>query len=226
MARRKKSSINLVTLLVAVVVLLVARFVSFVGDAVSSIFTPDQPVSRAAYSASSNVNPTYTVNSTIKPTQKPVPTSTPSYSSLRRGDSGADVEKLQIRLGALGFLTGNIDGSYGAKTESAVKSFQKAAGLTQDGVAGAKTQAALFASSAPTAPPSSSKASVNSGKTSDSAGNTEETTYNYIGNRNSKKFHHSWCSSVSDMKSSNQVPFSNRSEAINSGYKPCGRCNP
>ena len=48
----------------------------------------------------------------------------------------------------------------------------------------------------------------------------------YIGNRNTKKFHSPSCDSVREMKESNRVEFSNREEAIEAGYKPCGRCNP
>ena len=48
----------------------------------------------------------------------------------------------------------------------------------------------------------------------------------YIGNANSRKFHYSWCSSVSDMKPSTRVEFYSRDDAVNSGYVPCKRCNP
>lgn len=55
----------------------------------------------------------------------------------------------------------------------------------------------------------------------DAAGNAA-----YIGNRNTKKFHSPSCDSVREMKESNRVEFSDREEAIDAGYKPCGRCNP
>jgi micrococcal nuclease len=48
----------------------------------------------------------------------------------------------------------------------------------------------------------------------------------YIGNRNSKKFHHHWCSSVDQMKESNKVCLQTRDQAIAEGYVPCKRCNP
>ena len=48
----------------------------------------------------------------------------------------------------------------------------------------------------------------------------------YVGNKSSKKFHYSWCSSVSDIKDKNKVTFNSREEAIDSGYVPCKRCNP
>jgi hypothetical protein len=48
----------------------------------------------------------------------------------------------------------------------------------------------------------------------------------YVGNKNSKKFHYSWCSSVSDIKENNKVTFSSREEATSQGYEPCKRCEP
>ena len=48
----------------------------------------------------------------------------------------------------------------------------------------------------------------------------------YVGNRNSRKFHYSWCSSVSDMKEKNKVTFHSREEAIEKNYVPCKKCNP
>lgn len=46
----------------------------------------------------------------------------------------------------------------------------------------------------------------------------------YIGNKNSHKFHRSSCSYLPD--SGNQVIFESRSGAISAGYSPCGRCHP
>ena len=48
----------------------------------------------------------------------------------------------------------------------------------------------------------------------------------YVGNKNSRKFHYSWCSSVSDMKEKNKITFHSREEAVNQGYQPCKKCNP
>ena len=50
----------------------------------------------------------------------------------------------------------------------------------------------------------------------------------YIGNKNSKVFHYTWCNSVDRMKESNKVFFYSvtREDVIAKGYKPCGNCNP
>ena len=51
-------------------------------------------------------------------------------------------------------------------------------------------------------------------------------TVAYIGNKNSKKFHELWCSSVDEMKEKNKKELFSRDEAISLGYDPCKRCKP
>ncbi|GAB4409892.1 MAG: hypothetical protein Kow00123_23400 [Anaerolineales bacterium] len=48
----------------------------------------------------------------------------------------------------------------------------------------------------------------------------------YIGNKNSKVFHHAWCSSVAQMNPANKVCFATREEALAQGYRPCKNCRP
>ena len=51
--------------------------------------------------------------------------------------------------------------------------------------------------------------------------------YDYIANKNTKKFHYPYCNSVDQMKESNKWYFSgSRDELIEKGYKPCKNCNP
>ena len=57
---------------------------------------------------------------------------------LKKGDKGENVKILQKALGGI-----TIDGDFGAKTETAVKAFQKSKGLTADGIVGSATQKAL-----------------------------------------------------------------------------------
>lgn len=67
--------------------------------------------------------------------------------TLRYGDEGEQVTTLQNRLIALGYLTGSADGKYGRNTKAAVKAFQKANQLADDGVAGSLTLEALYSTS-------------------------------------------------------------------------------
>ena len=68
---------------------------------------------------------------------------------LGRGTTGAKVKEAQQRLVGLGFADMSADGVYGQLTVDAVKSFQKAAGLSATGIINDKTRDALFANDAP-----------------------------------------------------------------------------
>ncbi len=72
-----------------------------------------------------------------------------AYVALDRGSHGVRVEALQSRLNALNYLTGAVDGDYGARTAEAVRLFQKKAGLGQTGAASVETLKALTAKNAP-----------------------------------------------------------------------------
>ena len=65
--------------------------------------------------------------------------------SLSKGDEGDDVKKMQTMLIACGYSCGTwgADGDFGAATDSALRKFQGAKGLTIDGVYGPKSRAAL-----------------------------------------------------------------------------------
>ena len=66
--------------------------------------------------------------------------------TLRYGSEGNEVTTLQNRLIALGYLAGSADGKFGRDTKSAVIAFQKANGLSADGVVGTDTSTKLYAS--------------------------------------------------------------------------------
>lgn len=61
-----------------------------------------------------------------------------------------------------------------------------------------------------------------------STGNTYHTgtSSSYVGNSETGKFHAPGCSDVDKMDNANKVYFSNRQDAVNQGYDPCGHCNP
>ena len=81
-------------------------------------------------------------------TAAPTSSASTTYTTLKQGSNGEAVKKLQKRLIELGYLSGSADGDYGRATTDAVKAFQKQAGLTADGIAGASTQKAVYSSDA------------------------------------------------------------------------------
>lgn len=66
---------------------------------------------------------------------------------LKKGSEGEAVEALQRILSTYGYGLGSknpFDGSFGSKTDAAVREFQADHGLTVDGIVGAKTWAELL----------------------------------------------------------------------------------
>ena len=68
--------------------------------------------------------------------------------TLQKGDNGAQVKALQNALKKLGYYTNSLDSDYGYRTAEAVSAFQRANGLTVNGVANPATLRKLVSSSA------------------------------------------------------------------------------
>lgn len=97
--------------------------------------------------------------------------------SLSKGDTGSNVNRLQNRLLALGYLSrsSSVDGDYGNTTANAVKLFQTAAGGNATGTADSATIAALYSASAPSLPSgvtAADAASTSSGSSGSSSNST------------------------------------------------------
>ncbi|MFE3516489.1 peptidoglycan-binding protein [Streptomyces sp. NPDC059166] len=67
-----------------------------------------------------------------------------SYTTQKSGSTGDQVKAVQTLLNQQGYEAGAADGVFGSTTQSAVAAFQKARGLTADGVVGPKTWTALL----------------------------------------------------------------------------------
>ena len=67
-----------------------------------------------------------------------------SYNTLKLGSTGTAVKNLITELKNQGYYSGAIGTKYTTAVQDAVKAFQKAKGLTVDGIAGAATQHKLF----------------------------------------------------------------------------------
>lgn len=79
------------------------------------------------------------------------PSASKPSGTFKLDSEGVGVVNIQNRLKTLGYFSGTPTGYYGSATVSAVKKFQKASGLSQDGVCGTTTLNKLFSSSAITA---------------------------------------------------------------------------
>ncbi len=66
-----------------------------------------------------------------------------NITSISQVATSSQNKQIQQKLKDLGYYFGSVDGIYGNATRNAVVAFQKANGLTADGVAGPKTIAAL-----------------------------------------------------------------------------------
>jgi peptidoglycan hydrolase-like protein with peptidoglycan-binding domain len=59
------------------------------------------------------------------------------------GSRGEEVRQIQTKLKDAGYYTGDVNGIFDKATETAVKAFQAASGLKQDGIVGSATWQAL-----------------------------------------------------------------------------------
>ncbi len=100
-----------------------------------------------------NMLPKVTPTPTAPPVYDSTQTPPMPFRSLGSGDKGADVYWLQMKLKELGYYAGTVTGGYYGGTQKAVKAYQKAMGLTADGVAGVKTQNLLYADVLPSPTP-------------------------------------------------------------------------
>ncbi|MFC7401043.1 N-acetylmuramoyl-L-alanine amidase [Citricoccus sp. GCM10030269] len=66
-----------------------------------------------------------------------------TYPTVRSGDEGEAVRRLQASLDATGHDPGSVDGVFGPATEQALRDYQASIGTLVDGIAGHKTWGAL-----------------------------------------------------------------------------------
>ena len=120
---------------------LVARSISGSEDTTTTPST-SVPATTTADTTPADTTPASTTPTTPS-TTTPTVTAVPTDATLRPGSSGESVTALQQALAELGYEPGTADGKYGPATTEAVTAFQKAEGLTEDGIAGPATLAAI-----------------------------------------------------------------------------------
>ena len=89
---------------------------------------------------------------------------------LKYGVQSDAVRTLQQNLKTLGYYTGSVTGNFGRLTKEAVYNFQKANGLSADGIAGAKTLSAITGKLSGSS--NSNSSSSNSGSSNSSSSNS------------------------------------------------------
>ena len=104
----------------------------------SGVFSSSKPTPSAT---TTQITSTPTTTPATTPTVSSVPAPT---TTLKPGDAGTEVKKLQRALASLGYTVGTIDGDYGTTTKTALEQFQTAARLTADGVFGSATRTELI----------------------------------------------------------------------------------
>ena len=77
-------------------------------------------------------------------TATPAPTYTIPATTVKLNSQGTDASTVQSRLKELGYYKGKVDGKFGVLSVAALKKFQAANGLKDDGIAGSATLARLF----------------------------------------------------------------------------------
>lgn len=115
--------------------------------------TTAQPTEQAVQAATEAPAPTdaptarSALVATLPPTQAPTASPAPTpiqYTALYVGDRGEDVRRMQRALSEQNFLNSKVDGIFGQKTKKALEDFQRANGLTVDGVGGQTTLRLLY----------------------------------------------------------------------------------
>ena len=89
------------------------------------------------------------------------------YNTLQRGIKSDEVLAMQNRLIELGYLSGNVDGTFGPKTEEAIRAAQAAFGLEQTGIADNAFQQKLYEGAAPSLSSGAGYPTLSNGSTGD-----------------------------------------------------------
>jgi hypothetical protein len=127
------------TITQAAIIALCVLAVFFAILAAAGVFNGAKTAAPPVTVPTTPVTPTVQTSTAVSTT----PTTEAPQQTLRPGDTGSQVKKLQRALATLGFSPGRPDGDYGIATQVAVERFQVAKGLAEDGIVGPATLAAL-----------------------------------------------------------------------------------
>jgi hypothetical protein len=143
-AVRRRRFVGLAVLLILAVAA-VAALVSVLGGSNPAGSPATTPAATTTAASTTTTKPATTTPQPGVPSAPAPAVVLPAAGTLRAGDSGSAVKKLQRALSKLGFDSGKADGSFGAVTVHAVAAFQEANGLPNDGIVGPATAAKINA---------------------------------------------------------------------------------
>lgn len=112
------------------------------GDGIQSDYAPGDTMWRGVTMTTGVQG--YVMSEFIQSTKPPLVGDIFGSATLKANSTGVYVQNLQRCLIYLGYLGGTVDGIFGTNTENAVRKYQKAKGLSQDGKVGSQTKGALY----------------------------------------------------------------------------------
>jgi peptidoglycan hydrolase-like protein with peptidoglycan-binding domain len=131
----------------AVMVIAIGLIASIVASSCSALpphaDRPSSSTAVKAYGARADSRTPQDTTTTMAPDPVPTTSTTVPFAKLSLGSTGPAVLALQQQLTSLGYWLGTPNGTFGNSTQQAVFAFQKAAGISRDGVVGPVTSAAL-----------------------------------------------------------------------------------
>ena len=139
--RETRASLRLGTLVAVGGIVLVLLLVA--GLALGGVFSGGGTSPTTTSTSTPGTTTIQTRSTTTTPAAPTSPVAPAPATTLKPGDQGVQVKRLQRSLLQLGYAVGAVNGDYGTSTEAALTSFQKATGLTVDGVLGPTTLQAL-----------------------------------------------------------------------------------
>ena len=145
LGQRQVTVVAAVVAIVAVIAvgILAVRWIGGSDETTTTPTTTTPTTPAATPTPAPATTPTTTSTTPTQTTTTGTVDAVPTGQTLRPGMTGSSVVALQQALAQLGYDAGGADGNYGSGTTQAVKEFQAAQGLTEDGVAGPATLAAI-----------------------------------------------------------------------------------
>ena len=119
------------------------RIMKVNGRYIRGFALPDYKTAAKTYKITTSTNTNTSTNKVTTSNKLKITGCSCYLPQLKKGHVDDSVKVLQTILNYLGYNCGDIDGSFGSDTNTAVKKYQKAQGLSVDGIVGKDTWKAL-----------------------------------------------------------------------------------